>query len=671
MRHFFLLLLALGLAGPQPGQAQRRPSALPPAPDSLRPLLRAATTPSARAGVLLRIGQAFFEPFDSAGVVQYAEAAEQAARRLADNDLVGRALDLRGEYYRESGNLRQAAPLLQQAEQLLAAAPRQPAYANVLYHRAMLYGDLNRFDQAHRYFRQALGLFRHLGDAAQAAEVLNSTGLLFQKQQQPDSATWYLFGAVRAQQQLGRRLAAAAALGNLGLLYAGLKRYPEAARYLRQGYAIEASVGDSVALAVTIQNLGTLALLRDSLPQALGYLHQGLRLKQRKKLVGEYYYSFMSIGESYRRLHRPDSAIAYFRRAISSTTRYGRPGDQAQAMTKLAQMYQQTRHPAEAAQLARQVLALGQRNLPPPTWLLTLRVLQEVAAQQGNYPQAYTWLQQIQAEQQQQQAQENQRLTEELRVGYETEQAEQRVMLLEKDRELTQLRARQQAVGGALLVALALALAGALVWRYRQRQRRREAALRHQLAADLHDDVGSLLSRIALQTDLLQEGLGQPAQWAEVAENSRMAVRQLNEVVWNLDAENDSIPNLLNRLRDYAYDVLTPTGREVHFVGDEAVGAAPELLAPLRRQLYLIFKEALHNILKYAPADATVTVGFHRTRTALVLKIVNSGPPAAPAGRSSGHGLRNIQARVATLGGTATAGPVAAGGFAVVVQVPL
>ena len=54
-----------------------------------------------------------------------------------------------------------------------------------------------------------------------------------------------------------------------------------------------------------------------------------------------------------------------------------------------------------------------------------------------------------------------------------------------------------------------------------------------------------------------------------------------------------------------------------------------------------------------------------------MLEIVNSGPLAAPAGRNSGHGLRNIQTRVATLGGTATASPVDSGGFAVVVQVPL
>ena len=255
-----------------------------------------------------------------------------------------------------------------------------------------------------------------------------------------------------------------------------------------------------------------------------------------------------------------------------------------------------------------------------------------------------------------------------------------RIRVLEQQRRIAKLEAEQRTVrsrlllggllGGGLLLGLAL------LSTYRRRQRRRETALRHQLAADLHDDVGALLSRIALQTDLLHEGLGTPAahqtQLAEVADNSRLAVRQLNDVVWNLDADNDSVPNLLNRLRDYAHDVLVPTGRDVRFVADAAAGATLSLAAPVRRQLYLIYKEALHNILKYAPANATVTVTLRRHGPTLALDIVNSGPVLPfGAGRSSGHGLRNIETRAASLGGSATAGPLAEGGFAVRVQVPV
>ncbi|RAK65693.1 tetratricopeptide repeat-containing sensor histidine kinase [Hymenobacter edaphi] len=252
-----------------------------------------------------------------------------------------------------------------------------------------------------------------------------------------------------------------------------------------------------------------------------------------------------------------------------------------------------------------------------------------------------------------------------------------RVRQLEQQRRIAELEQQQRTVRSRLLLgglgAGLLLLAGGAFWAYRRRQQRREAALRRQLAADLHDDVGGLLSRIALQTDLMQEGLGAPelrqTQLAEVADNSRLAVRQLNDVVWSLDAQNDSVPNLLDRLRDYAHEVLVPTGRDVRFLADEAPGASPELSAPARRGLYLIYKEALHNILKYAPLDATVTVALHRTPDGVQLAVVNSGPPATVT-RGSGHGLRNMRERAAALGGTAATGPEPGGGFGVRVQVP-
>ena len=214
--------------------------------------------------------------------------------------------------------------------------------------------------------------------------------------------------------------------------------------------------------------------------------------------------------------------------------------------------------------------------------------------------------------------------------------------------------------------------------RRRMAQLRREHALRTRIAADLHDDVGALLSQIALQTDLLHEGLTpadqQAAQLAEVADSSRMAVRQLNDVVWSLDAHNDTLPGLLSRLRDYAHDVLHPTGRPVRFRTGEV--PAVELPAEVRRHLYLIYKEALHNILKYAPAGAAVTVGLHYTADQLELTVENDGLPPepgapVPAGRHSGHGLRNIRERAAALRGHATTGARPEGGFAVRVSVPL
>lgn len=257
---------------------------------------------------------------------------------------------------------------------------------------------------------------------------------------------------------------------------------------------------------------------------------------------------------------------------------------------------------------------------------------------------------------------------------------EQDRRLAAQGRELARLRARQQLAGSAALLVLVLAGTGLLLWRYRRRQRVAAAALRHQLAADLHDDVGTLLSQISMQSGVLQAGLADAAcqqqQLGQIAQASQLAVRQLNDVVWSLDAHNDTLPGLLDRLRDYAYEVLAPAGLAITF-DMPASFSANALPTNLRRHLYLIYKEALHNILKHAAGATQVTVRLAREAApaALLLTVANDAPgpasiPAAPT-RRSGHGLRNMAARAAALGGVARSGPEPGGGFAVHVRLPL
>ncbi len=271
------------------------------------------------------------------------------------------------------------------------------------------------------------------------------------------------------------------------------------------------------------------------------------------------------------------------------------------------------------------------------------------------------------------------RRTAALRFNNAAAQHRAELLLLNQQDELARLR-RQRLAAGLLVAALLAGLgSAALLWRYRQRQHRREMTLRNRLAADLHDDVGTLLSQIALQSGLLQEGLAdapsQRQQLGEITEASRSAVRQLNDVVWSLDAHNDHLPDLLDRMRDYAYEVLGLAGLEATF---DFPATLPDqrLSVLLRRNLYLIYKESLHNVLKHAASATAVAVSLRYVASSLpqlVLEVRDNGQgnPDAETGRRSGHGLRNMATRAAAMGGAATAGPVAGGGFRVQVAVPL
>jgi signal transduction histidine kinase len=220
----------------------------------------------------------------------------------------------------------------------------------------------------------------------------------------------------------------------------------------------------------------------------------------------------------------------------------------------------------------------------------------------------------------------------------------------------------------------ALGLVG-LVYGWQQqrlRVRLREAALRTQIAADLHDDVGSLLTQISMEATLLHEGVypanQQAARLEQVAVVSRRAARQMSDVVWSIDARNNSILSLLDRMRDHAYEVLPAAGVELDFVVEPELRALA-LPSPLRQSLYFIFKEALHNVVKHAHAQL-VTVRLTRVGQCVRLDVRDDGRGCVGEPPPARHGLRNMRMRAEQVGGQISydARPP---GFAVGVELPL
>jgi signal transduction histidine kinase len=152
-----------------------------------------------------------------------------------------------------------------------------------------------------------------------------------------------------------------------------------------------------------------------------------------------------------------------------------------------------------------------------------------------------------------------------------------------------------------------------------------------------------------------------------LATASRQAAQQMSDVVWGLDAQHLRLSQLLARMRDHAQELLPPAGLDVRFHVPADL-PDPELAPTLGHNLYLIYKEALHNVVKHARAT-TVTVQLVAT-AGLTLTVADDGCGHDGQPRPGGHGLANMQARAQAVGGTVhyEAMPT---GFAVVVGLPL
>jgi hypothetical protein len=201
----------------------------------------------------------------------------------------------------------------------------------------------------------------------------------------------------------------------------------------------------------------------------------------------------------------------------------------------------------------------------------------------------------------------------------------------------------------ALVVGIGLVLVG--LQRYRGERARELERLRLRLAADLHDDVGSNLSTIALLSRRVQkEGQirdGAKDDLAAIHRISQQTANAVREIVWLINPEYDTFPDLVLRMKEAATAILA--GREVHFRAPPADLPA-RLSLQFRQNLFLLYKETLTNIARHSHAtrvDIDLVAQEHDWR----LTIRDNGIGFAPEAVRCGNGLRNLRLRAARLKG--------------------
>jgi ligand-binding sensor domain-containing protein/signal transduction histidine kinase len=194
-----------------------------------------------------------------------------------------------------------------------------------------------------------------------------------------------------------------------------------------------------------------------------------------------------------------------------------------------------------------------------------------------------------------------------------------------------------------------------LAYRYRVRQLLELERVRTRIATDLHDDIGSSLTRIAIMSEVARKRNLGDSDAAEplshIADLSRELVDSMSDIVWAINPRRDHLGDLTQRMRRLVSDVLEATDIEVKVHtpgewGDTSLGA------DVRREVFLIFKEAVNNIVRHAQCTS-VEISFAVKANQLMVEIQDNGR-GFPAGQleGSGHGLRNMQERARRLGGS-------------------
>ena len=223
------------------------------------------------------------------------------------------------------------------------------------------------------------------------------------------------------------------------------------------------------------------------------------------------------------------------------------------------------------------------------------------------------------------------------------------------------------------LTAAGMLLACLIYWAYRFRlqQLLELERVRTRIASDLHDDIGSSLTQIAIMNEVVRRRGGHSADLLErIAGLSRELVDSMSDIVWAINPKRDQLSDLIQRMRRFANDVLEPTDIEVSFRVLPEHSNTP-MHADMRRELFLIFKESLNNIARHAWCGQ-VDIFVEVDGSQLSMRINDDGEGFQSAQEDGhGHGLISMRDRARRLGGDITAASERGKGTTLMLNVPL
>ncbi|MFN0213959.1 MAG: triple tyrosine motif-containing protein [Saprospiraceae bacterium] len=201
---------------------------------------------------------------------------------------------------------------------------------------------------------------------------------------------------------------------------------------------------------------------------------------------------------------------------------------------------------------------------------------------------------------------------------------------------------------------------------YRLQQALKIERMRVEISSDLHDDVGTLLAGLAMQSEALELTAPEKdkSKLKRISEISRNAMAHMRDTVWAIDARKDKLENLLDRMREHAEETLTP--RDIRFdIQTDHLSLKQNLPTNIRQNIYLIYKEAITNAAKHTNGDM-VTVSLKKKGTGFEMRICDNGKVEDKGYKTTGLGTSNMQMRAGKIGGKLEI--TGEGGFCVVLH---
>jgi signal transduction histidine kinase len=621
---------------------------------------------------------------DAAKAWAYTNAAIAIAKKINDSKRLSTSYVQLVYWFHNAGKPDSSEYYLNQVKNLMlqAVESEKDVFSSIYYPCAALYykrtGD---FQKAIPFFEKAIALFTRMGEKESTAGQSLNLGNTYIALGNYQKATEQHLKALRIFEELGNQERGISfCYQSLSKSFTQLKQYKQALLYVNKSIQIKTKLNDRPGLGTAQGGLGDIYLGLGDFDKALFHFNESLIIAREMKKLPEEQGNYFSIAKVYAAKENTKLAIDYFNQSKLLARQLHDSSSVAAIDAELIALQNNTETTVfaenklkttiqlfkEEGNLNRQVS--GYKNMAD--FYTANKQFDKALEYNNKYHQAVDSIQNNDLQLQIRKMEEQ----------YTVEKKEKEITLLKKDKELQKQKLQRRnllTIGAAALALLALCGIWLLMNRNKLRQRMKELELRNQIAADLHDEVGSSLSSIHMLSQMATQQ-GSDAKQKDVLQkmstNAKETMDKMGDIVWMIKPGESEGSGLKQRMERFAYEICSSknigTSIELDELSTGPRGEKVKLTMEQRKNLYLIFKEALNNAVKYSGTEK-IEITTSVQNKELILQVKDFGKGFDSSLVKKGNGLDNMQHRAKELNGQLTFDTEKDAGTAISLRIPL
>lgn len=442
----------------------------------------------------------------------------------------------------------------------------------------------------------------------------------------------------------------------MGTIYFTQEKYSDSKPFYEKASRLYHVANNHKMYAIMLNNLGNLHKRGLQFDSAFSYYQDAIAYAQNagdEISLSLYYNNISSMYHAAQQYPKAEEAAV---KALQHANRQNNDVEKASAYNNLAIGYLNQSRPAKALEMALKAYAINNEYELIEEQYETANILADAYAALGNFEASSRYLRTARDINDSLLRKKYDDQIAYLQTSFKVAEKNNEISQLTKDKAIQEqnlMRHRLLIAGALLLSFLAVAAVFMLVSRQQLKQRMKELELRNEIASDLHDEVGSSLSSIHLLSEMGNSEKSNPLLQKDVLQKvsnySRETMDKMSDIVWMIKQKtNPEEKALEERMKHFFYDIAKSKNMRSLFLLE--AGVLLRLDMHQYKALYLVFKEAVNNAVKYSGATE-ITVQIGQKNNGIHMQVTDNGTGFDKRHRTTGNGLQNMQTRAAKWNG--------------------